>query len=99
MTYSKMVNDRYDSALVVIQATVTHADMVAARLSQTIAPALPEDGGDNMAGIIRRLGRTLQSSVNVLVNADEAHEAEKADDLAVRNELEGGDRGDLSGDR
>lgn len=89
MMYSKMVNDRYDSALVVIQAAVTHGDMVAMRLSQTIAPALPEDGGDNMAGVIRRLGRTLQSSVDVLVNADEAHEAEKADDVAVRNELEG----------
>lgn len=88
MTYSKMVNDRYDSALVVIQAATTHAELVATRLVPKLAPALPGDGTDNMAGVIRRLGRTLQGSVDVLLAADEAHEAEKADDLAVRVEFE-----------
>lgn len=88
MTYSKMVNDRYDSAVVVIQAATTHADLVTARLVPKLAPALPGDGTDNMAGVIRRLGRTLQASVDVLLAADEAHEAEKADDLVVRVELE-----------
>lgn len=88
MMFSKMVNDRYDSAMVVIQAARTHADMVAARLLEIMAPALPGEGSENMAGVIQRFGRTLQASVDKLVAADEAHEAEKADDVAVRVELE-----------
>jgi hypothetical protein len=88
MTSSKMVRDRERAAAIVIQATVTHADQVGAQLDQQLAPLPPGGGDDNTAALIRRLGQTLQVSIDGLVAADRAHELEKADDPGVRQELE-----------
>jgi hypothetical protein len=85
---SKMVNDRQRSTRVVVEAAFTHAAAVGAALDQIIAPPLPDDGPGGMAGIIRRLGQTLASSGEEVVEADRAHEAEKADDAAVRRALD-----------
>jgi hypothetical protein len=87
MTYSKMVNDRQRSARVVIHAAFTQAETLSTQLEAILAPALPADGG-SASSFIRRLGRTLQTSIDTLVAADKAHEAEKSDDLAVRVELD-----------
>jgi hypothetical protein len=88
MTYSKMVNDRQRSARVVIHAAFTQAETLSTQLEEMLAPGLPADGNSSVSGMIRRLGRTLQASIDRLVAADKAHEAEKSDDLAVRVELE-----------
>lgn len=85
---SKMVNDRQRATRIVVEAASTHADAVGAELDRLLAPPLPEDGPGGMAGIIRRLGQTLLASGEELVDADRAHEAEKADDAAVRRALE-----------
>jgi hypothetical protein len=85
MSSSKMVRDRQRAAGIVVQAAVTHADQVGAQLDQRLAPV---DGASDSASMIRRLGQTLQASINGLVAADRAHEAEKADDAGVRQELE-----------
>jgi hypothetical protein len=86
--YSKMVNDRYRATRIVVEAAFTHASAAGARLDEVLAAPLPEDGPGGTAGMIRRLGRTLMASAEELVTADRAHEAEKADDAAVRRELE-----------
>jgi hypothetical protein len=87
--YSKMVNDRYRATRIVVEAAFTHANAAGARLDEVLAQPLPEEGPGGAAGVIRRLGRTLMASAEELVAADRAHEAEKADDAAVRRELEG----------
>jgi hypothetical protein len=88
MTFSKMVNDRQRATRIVVEAALTHAGAVGARLDQVLAPPLLEEGSGGTAGMIRRLGRTLLASAEELVAADRAHEAEKADDTSVRRELE-----------
>ena len=88
MVYSKMVTRRQDEAATVIQAAFTHADAVGARLEQTLVPALPRTAGNSISELIRRLGWTLKASIDALVAADMAHEAEKADDRPVRRELD-----------
>jgi hypothetical protein len=85
MSSSKMVRDRQRAAGIVVQAAVTHAEQVGAQLDQRLAPA---DGAGDSASMIRRLGQTLQVSIDGLVAADRAHEAEKADDAGVRQELD-----------
>jgi hypothetical protein len=88
MTYSKMVNDRHRATRIVVEAAFTHASAVGVRLDQVLAPPQPGEGPGGTAGMIRRLGQTLLTSAEELVAADRAHEAEKADDAAVRRELE-----------
>jgi hypothetical protein len=88
MTYSKMVNDRHRATRIVVEAAFTHAGAVGVRLDQVLAPPQPEEGPGGTAGMIRRLGRTLLASAEELVAADRANEAEKADDAAVRREVE-----------
>lgn len=90
MTFSKMVTRRQDEAAVVIQAAVTHADVVGARLEQTLAPAVDPEApcsGGSTGELIRRLGRTLQASIDALVEADQAHEIKKARGRPVRREV------------
>jgi hypothetical protein len=89
MAYSKMVTRRQVEAAVVIQAAVTHGDVVAARLEQTLAPGLGSEApgsGSSTADLIQRLGRTLQASIEALVEADHAHEIKKAGGRRVRRE-------------
>lgn len=91
MAYSKMVTRRQDEAAVVIQATITHADLVGSRLEQTLAPGPGSEvpgSGSSSADLIRRLGQTLQASVEALVQADQAHEREKGRSRPVRRELD-----------
>jgi len=89
MAYSKMVTRRQDEAAIVIQAAVTHGDVVGARLEQTLAPGLGPavpGSGSSTADLIRRLGRTLQASIDALVVTDQAHEIKKARGRPVRRE-------------
>jgi hypothetical protein len=86
--YSKMVNDRQRTTRMVVEAAFTHAVAVGARLDATLVAPLPEEGTGGWAGRINVLGRTLQAGSDTLVAADRAHEAEKADDVAVRLELD-----------
>jgi hypothetical protein len=88
MVYSKMVTRRQGEAATVVQAAFTHADAVGAALERTLVPALPGTAGESFTELIRRLGRTLKASIDALVAADMAHEAEKADDRPVRRELD-----------
>lgn len=91
MAYSKMVTRRQDEAAAVIQAAITHADLVGGRLERTLAPGPGSEvpgSGNGSADLIRRLGQTLQASVEALVQADQAHEREKASGRPVRRELD-----------
>lgn len=88
MNSSKMVRNRQRAAAIVVQAAETHADQVGAQLDQRLAPVPPENGAGSAAAMVRRLGQTLLASIERLVAADRAHEAEKADDAGVRRELE-----------
>lgn len=78
---SKQVTDRQKSADSIIAAVDTHAPVVATALANLLAPHLREgeslpDGALFLSLVARALGAEKQR----LVDADEAHEAELADD-------------------
>ncbi|WP_428268337.1 hypothetical protein [Haliangium sp.] len=85
MTSSKMVNDRYRSALYLHQTTETNAEDIGAELAEVFA--VPEELGVpevDWAAVIRRIGWSARTLAEDMVAADAAHIAEKADDHEPR---------------
>lgn len=82
---SKMVVDRERSARSVVQAAETHAPMIGRKLAEQLQAQLqPGEKMPDFELVARLLGRHLNGSLQPLVSADEAHEAELRDDSGPR---------------
>jgi hypothetical protein len=84
---SKQVLDRRKSALAVITAAETYADLIGRAFNELARPLLASGEELPDAALRARLqGRVLQSAIDALVAADEAHIAELGDDQAHRDQ-------------
>jgi len=82
---SKAVTDRQKSARAVTAAAHTHANEVATRVAELLAPHLrPDEQMPDFGLFLRLVGRLIATENEVLVRADAAHERELADDAAPR---------------
>jgi hypothetical protein len=89
MSSSKMVNDRYRSALLVAKIADVSADTAAERLNAAFgAPEDPAEPRPDWAGIMRLVGRTLLAHADRLVAADSALIKELEDDQEPRGRRE-----------
>ena len=80
---SKMVTDRQKSSASVVQAATQQGEVLGAALAQR---SLAESGvALDVSGLLNFLATTLETSVTTLINADEAHERELADDPGARD--------------
>lgn len=89
MSSSKMVNDRYRSALLVAKIADVSAETVGARLEAAFgAPEDPAEGRPDWPGIMRLVGRTLLAHADRLVAADAVLIKELEDDQEPRERRE-----------
>jgi hypothetical protein len=79
---SKMVLDPANSASKVAQAAETHAVEVAAKLNPLLASV--SDVAPDIGPLIRAFGALVIQAAEAMVQTDEAHEVEVADDVAPR---------------
>lgn len=86
---SKMVLDRQRSASKVIQAAEAQSTLVAERMRPLLVAALGADADRVDTGLLlRAMGILVRDAAARLVEADEAHGTELADDAAPRAERE-----------
>ena len=91
MSSSKMVNDRYRSALLVANIADVSADVVGARLEEAFGtPEDPAEPRPDWPGIMRLVGRTLLAHADRLVAADSVLIKELEDDQEPRDRRERG---------
>ena len=80
---SKMVTDRQKSSASVVQAATQQGEVLGAALAER---SVAESGvALDVSGLLNFLATTLEMSVTTLINADEAHERELADDPGARD--------------
>lgn len=91
MSSSKMVNDRYRSALLVANIADVSADVVGARLDEAFGtPEDPAEPRPDWRAIMRLVGRTLLAHADRLVAADSVLIKELEDDQEPRERRERG---------
>jgi hypothetical protein len=91
MSSSKMVNDRYRSALLVANIADVSADTVGARLDEAFGtPEDPAEPRPDWPRIMRLVGRTLLAHADRLVAADSVLIKELEDDQEPRDRRERG---------
>ena len=80
---SKMVTDRQKSSASVVQAATLQGAVLGAALAER---SVAETGvALDVSGLVNFLATTLEASTMALINADEAHEQELADDPGARD--------------
>jgi hypothetical protein len=91
VTSSKMVNDRYRSALLVANLAEVNAERTGARLAAVFGPAAePDKPAPDWPHIMRMIARTLRAQADRLVDADRALIHEMLDDQDPRERRERG---------
>lgn len=89
MASSKMVDDRYRSALQVARLAEANAERTGARLAAVLGPAAePDKPAPDWPHIMRMIARTLMALAEKLVDADRALIHEMRDDHAPRERRE-----------
>lgn len=80
---SKMVTDRQKSSAAVVQAATQQGEVLGAALAER---SVAESGvALDVSGLVNFLALTLNTSLTTLINADESHERELADDPGARD--------------
>jgi hypothetical protein len=85
MSSSKMVNDRYRSALLVAKIAEVNADAIGPRLDAAFAAEDDTDPPTDWGRIMRLVGRSIVAQAQRLIEADKALIAELSDDQDPRD--------------